>query len=454
VLKRNLRNNNRWYALAIILFISAWLITGWLNKSVTLIVDDQAQTVQTWHIRIGELLHSKGIQFNEDDLISPQPGDWLREGQTVTVEHARPVFIQINDEIQTLITAERDPQVILSVAGLSIPAKQSWRVNGSPALWLPPAPRPVVLEIRQPFTFSVQEGAQFLTYQSTARTFGEALWEKSIRLTAADRLDPPPGTTLTDGMIAQLQRARLVSIIAGEKTISIPTAARTVGEALSAAGMALQGLDYSLPAAIEPVPEHGQIRLVRVTEEVQIEQTPIEFETQYQPAADVEIDNQVILQAGEYGLLASIVRVRYEDGQEVSRQAEDAFISKEPQPRIIGYGTKIVMKTENTPDGPIQYWRVLTMWATSYHPATTSNTTASGLPLQKGVAAVDTRYIPFYTRMYVPGYGEVIAADIGGGVIGRMIDLGYSDEDYVSWHQYVTVYFLWPPPENIVWIIP
>jgi 3D (Asp-Asp-Asp) domain-containing protein len=102
----------------------------------------------------------------------------------------------------------------------------------------------------------------------------------------------------------------------------------------------------------------------------------------------------------------------------------------------------------------IQYWRSLNMWATSYHPSEGGGTTASGLPLQKGVAAIDIRYIPFYTQMYVPGYGEVIAADIGGGVVGRWIDLGYSDNDYVPWHEWVTVYFLWPPPDNIVWIIP
>jgi len=35
-----------------------------------------------------------------------------------------------------------------------------------------------------------------------------------------------------------------------------------------------------------------------------------------------------------------------------------------------------------------------------------------------------------------------------------MIDLGYSDEDYVPWHQWVTVYLLWPPPDNIMWVVP
>jgi hypothetical protein len=49
--------------------------------------------------------------------------------------------------------------------------------------------------------------------------------------------------------------------------------------------------------------------------------------------------------------------------------------------------------------------------------------------------------------VYVPGYGIATILDVGGGIPGRpWIDLGYSDSDYVSWHQWVTVYFLSPPP--------
>ena len=37
-----------------------------------------------------------------------------------------------------------------------------------------------------------------------------------------------------------------------------------------------------------------------------------------------------------------------------------------PTPRIIGYGTKIVIRTVDTPNGPVEYWRAYTMYATSY----------------------------------------------------------------------------------------
>ena len=143
-----------------------------------------------------------------------------------------------------------------------------------------------------------------------------------------------------------------------------------------------------------------------------------------------------------------------EDGVEVERQVEGEWVALQPQPHIIGYGTRIVIHTLSTPDGTIEYWRALQFWVTSYHPAETGgNITASGKPVRKGLVGVDTNYIPFGTMMYVPGYGYAEAADTGR-ISGRWLDLGYSDEEYVPWHQWVTVYFLWPPPAFVPWMIP
>lgn len=51
--------------------------------------------------------------------------------------------------------------------------------------------------------------------------------------------------------------------------------------------------------------------------------------------------------------------------------------------------------------------------------------TASGLPVGRGVVAVDPTVIPLGTRMYVPGYGEAVAADVGSAVQGLLIDLWF-----------------------------
>ena len=49
--------------------------------------------------------------------------------------------------------------------------------------------------------------------------------------------------------------------------------------------------------------------------------------------------------------------------------------------------------------------------------------TAIGLRARKGIVAVDPRVIPLGTKLYIPGYGEALAADTGGWVKGNRIDL-------------------------------
>jgi 3D (Asp-Asp-Asp) domain-containing protein len=164
------------------------------------------------------------------------------------------------------------------------------------------------------------------------------------------------------------------------------------------------------------------------------------------------LDSQKVISNGEYGLTATRVRVRLEDGKEISRQKEDQWTAKEPKNRVVGFGTNVVMHSLDTPDGTIYYWRALTMWITSYSDAVGS-TTASGQKVRKGLVGVNPHYIPYGTKMYVPGYGMAEAADTGN--IGpRWIDLGYTQDEYVAWHQYSTVYFLWPPPANIIYQYP
>jgi 3D (Asp-Asp-Asp) domain-containing protein len=49
--------------------------------------------------------------------------------------------------------------------------------------------------------------------------------------------------------------------------------------------------------------------------------------------------------------------------------------------------------------------------------------TALGLRARKGIVAVDPRIIPLGTRLYIPGYGEALAADTGGWIKNYRVDL-------------------------------
>jgi 3D (Asp-Asp-Asp) domain-containing protein len=52
-------------------------------------------------------------------------------------------------------------------------------------------------------------------------------------------------------------------------------------------------------------------------------------------------------------------------------------------------------------------------------------TTATGIPVAWGVIAVDPTLIPLGTKMFVPGYGQGVAADTGSAVKGSVIDLWF-----------------------------
>jgi 3D (Asp-Asp-Asp) domain-containing protein len=51
--------------------------------------------------------------------------------------------------------------------------------------------------------------------------------------------------------------------------------------------------------------------------------------------------------------------------------------------------------------------------------------TAFGVPVRKGVVAVDPKLIPLGTKLHVPGYGPALAADVGYAIKGRVIDLWF-----------------------------
>ena len=373
------------------------------------------------------------------------------------------VTIIDNEQVITLQTDERVPSALLNQAGITLNPNDTVLLNGLPtSLDTPITNSPITLQVRRatPITIITVDGEQKI--QSSAFTIGEALQEASIWLRAGDEITPPVNSPIPNSpiTISQLPTHNL-TITSNGMSITTASSAQTVGEALAEAGIPLTGLDYSIPPENDPLPADGQIHLTRVTESLQLAQKPIPFESELQASADVPLDQTQILQPGEVGLNVQRIRIRYEDGEEVSRATEDETLVRPPKKRILAYGTKIEVKSAVVDGVNIEYWRAVQMWATSYSPCRSGTDechsgTSSGKSLRKGVVGLR---LDWYLSMqgqqlYIPGYGFASVEDVCGGCVDKpWIDLGFSDHDFEPWHSSVTVYFLTPIPSNVIYVL-
>ena len=372
------------------------------------------------------------------------------------------IYILDQGQQFSMNAVSRIPNELLSQARINLEPQDRLLADGlKVASDRPLAPNVQMLQIRRAVDVTLQSPTSTTTFRSAALTVGEALGEQGLNLSVADRIDPPLNTPLTNNLKIIYQPARAVTITADGRKIQLHSSARTVAAALAEAELALTGADYTEPTEQAAIPQSGQIRLIRVREDLVLAQTSIPFESELQGSAEVPLDQTQILQPGENGLAVRRIRVRYEDGQEVARVEEAETQVWPPRTRLLGYGTKVEVKTAKVNGVQIEYWRAVQMYATSYSPcrvgtSSCSNRAASGATLRKGVVGLRSSWYASLQgqQVYIPGYGFGTVEDICGGCVGQpWIDLGYSDNDYQAWHTWVTVYFLTPVPAHIIYIM-
>ncbi len=453
--------------IGVALVLAALLGLLGIPRSILVTINGETQYLTTNALTVSAALEKDGFVLEEADQISPDVASLMLGVQEIEVELARPVHISIfpaGEEVD-LLTAERDPGKLMESAGIELGEQDQLLMAGEPVALDQSLPYQgdYQLLVRKAVSLQIEDDGQGTSVLSSAETLALALEENGIVLNEGDRVQPGLETVLVGDLEVSIQRARLVVIELKDKAIEVNTAAEIVTEALVEAGLALQAADYSIPDAQAVIPANGKIRVVRVREEFTLTQTNIPFSVNYIQSDEVELDQREVVQAGEFGVEVTRTRVIYEDDQEVSRMEEITWVAKEPKEQLTGLGTNVVVRTMDTPSGPIEYWRAVNVYATSYSPCRLgienycSSGTASGLTAQHGVIAVTRSWYNLMVgqSLYVPGYGIGVVGDIGGGIPGKYwIDLAYSDNDWVAWYHNVTAYFLTPVPDNIPWILP
>lgn len=451
-----------------LLSLVALLAAGYLASQNQYTVYDglDLHTVSGTYETVADVLTAADISVAADDIVYPSLTTAADPATAIQVQRARQVTVRTEDGRQVVRSHQPNLAAFLNEANIIVRRTDQLVADGRPVLFsdLEQTRLPRELEIGRFLTVTIRDGEQQQTVRTAAQTVGELLREANRDIYAADGVTPELGSWLSPNMEIVIFRSQPVTIHVDGRVIQTRSHHRNALDVVAEAGIGLVGHDYTIPGPEVSLRSDDSIQIVRVTEDFRIEDEPIPFETLLQGTDKLEIDSRALLSQGSPGVLRRRVRVRYENGIEVSQAVDGEWVAREPINQVMGYGTRIEVRILDTPDGPVEYWRQVRMRVTAYSAATSGKApdhpaygiTRSGLPAGYGIVAVDPAVIPFRSQVYVPGYGQGFAGDTGGGVKGRWIDLGYPDGELVHWSGYVDVYYLTPVPSpgNINYLLP
>ncbi|MBC8100977.1 MAG: G5 domain-containing protein [Cytophagales bacterium] len=252
--------------------------------------------------------------------------------------------------------------------------------------------------------------------------FAGATVSQARQLIAADAVAP---ATTSTGAPAPPKTARVrVHLIVDGKPRPIETAAdATVGAALKQEQIVLGALDRCSSRLTTPVKPGMEIRVVRIRREKTVVKRAVPFGTRQRYSSSLPVGKKLVVTPGRNGVCVAVYQDIFKDGKRTSHrlQSEKTTLARQ---QVVLVGVRGMTLASR---GYFTNKRLIEMVATGYGPGENGRwgaQTASGLKPGFGVVAVDPRFIPLGTRLYVDGYGYCVAGDTGGAIKGNRIDLG------------------------------
>lgn len=227
------------------------------------------------------------------------------------------------------------------------------------------------------------------------------------------------------------------------QTVKTTCHGETVGELLSRLGLRVDGED-TVSHAMEAQTRGGmEVRIDRFQTARERYTVTVPHDTTRCSDPSLAPGTQAVLTAGADGELLRTADVTYRNGEEIGRQVLSETLLRRAVTEIIGVGTgeeapdpgavPIIQDGFITlPSGEVlTYTRTDQVRATAYThtDAGCDLVTATGTTVHWGTVAVDPRFIPYGTRMFIMAedgsyvYGIATAEDCGGDIKGDRMDL-------------------------------
>ncbi len=423
-------------------------------RTVHVLADGQELTLRTHSSSDAAVLAGTGIDVRPGDRVTT-----LDRGgaDVIRIERAHEVMLTVDGMRLRIQTQALTIDQLLDEAGVALATRDSVLQNGALVASNAPMRPPVLfvslasaagrgesdvtigIEVRRAVTLTIIDDDREFETTSSRQTVALALREAGVNTGPGDVIVPPPDSVLADTGRIEVRRARALTVALPDDHQVLYTLARTVGEALSAAGISVPEGSFILPSAETPVTAGMSVRVVQLSGSNKIEREFIENDTVYRLDAALS-PGETRTEQGHDGALVRRYDVSYVDGAEAGRELIDEYYDPEPADTVIYYPPQSG-REEPAPAAPEGSARTLRVYATYYTPASAGRDpsdpaygiTATGATVTYGIVAVDPTVIPLGTRMFIPGYGYAVAADTGGAVKGYIVDLGYPDGVTIDW---------------------
>lgn len=219
-----------------------------------------------------------------------------------------------------------------------------------------------------------------------------------------------------DGLpLLRVRRAVNFSIVQDGQSKQYRSSKVTVGEALKEKGFFYRR-SRLYPRPGTPLQEGLVIHLLGKDERLVEHEAETEPEKEYIPDQGLAAGVEVVEKQGTPGR-AKIYSAAHRQKKDQRRELGRRQLQR-GEKTIIRQG---LARSVKTPEGYKRYKKKLVCEATAY--VSTGHRTSLGLWPYEGIVAVDPDFIPYYTKMYIPGYGMAMAGDTGGDMNHHRIDL-------------------------------
>lgn len=436
--------------LSAIFAVSAFGYVMLPSRTVQVQVDGASATFRTHSENDVAVIEAAGYDLRPGDRLTSLDGDGR---DVLRVERAREVRLHADGRAYELRTHAATVEQLLDEADIVMGDRDSVLIDGvlvSPAAPLRPprvvrgtadndvAGSGVAVELRRAVPFTIITDAGEVLSTSSRPTVVQALREAGVSIGPGDRVTPDPAAPLAADARIEIRRALAITIALPSGHRAVYTFARTVGDALAEAGIAIPPDAFVEPAPDAPIAQGMAVRVVRLSASSDEEREYIESSTVYRSDASLGPGETRTVE-GRDGVLVRRYEIGYVNGEEATRTLVEEYYEPEPQDTVIYYPEQRGGGAAAPSDGSVA--QTMRVYATWYNPASAGRPasdpaygrTATGVLVTYGVVAVDPDIIPLGTRMFIPGYGYAVAADTGGAVQGYIIDLGYPDGVAVDW---------------------